>query len=643
MTLTGALFDLIVTLVISLAALGYGWWILRLLDVAEQNIYSLWLATVYGLGGLSVGTLLIGMIGLLYPFLFVALLTPLAIYGLFVLVSVKWWIIVLEWLTKLQHKGFLGFYSYILLFISVSSVIWIILTHALMPPHEWDEIAYHLTLPKLYININRIIYIPFMVPSNWPLNNEMLFGIALMFGSDIASHLLMLMTTLLSGLGLMIIARRYFDDRVGIVALTLLLIIPLVKRLAGTGLIDVALGMYVLAALVTFNRWQNERHWPWLVLCGAFCGFAAGSKLMGGGFAILLGLLWLGDELHQRPLRIGMLLRHGMLFGLAGLLMVGPWYARSFLFTGNPIWPFAYHILGGRDWDALGDEYHMHLLLETWTPSIDRDFNGLLLSFFYLMTDPSVLGGYRGGIGVVLPIGTLWTTFLIRSAPQLLRQSLFVCAGFYLLWFTLVSLQVRYLLPIAPLLSLATAYGFIWFLDHSRLPVIRIALLVGLLLIIFQEWPWILNSERLLLNARLPYLRGQISRDTWLDMHVDVMPILRYANTNLPSDVHILLLPYENRTYALDRNYIWGNPISQRIIPFEKFNNVQELAIYLHNIGITHVIDNPTWIYDGLRHWFQIRTLMLQLKERCGKPIYQHGEGLLYALSDCKETTQLAQ
>jgi len=523
-----------------------------------------------------------------------------------------------------------------LLFISAGSVLWIVLTHALMPPHEWDEVAYHLALPKLYVQAHRVVYVPFIVHSNWPMNSEMLFSISLMWGSDIAPHLLMLGAAILMVWGLLVVAHRYFDDRVGVVAAALFLSVTLVKRLAGTGLIDLAPGVYVLPALVALERWQQERHWPWLALSGAYAGFAAGSKLMGGAFPILVGLLLLAGELRQRPLQLKAILRYGTLFGLAGLLVAGPWYLRSFLWTGNPIWPFAYNIIGGRNWDTLGDEYYYkESLLEGYTLFVPQSPVGLLQSFVYLLTRPAEMGGYAGGIGVVVPLGALGAGALVRRAPRLLWQSLLVCAGFYLMWFAFVSHQLRFLLPVVPLMALAAAYLFVWLYGKVHGRWLQTGLLVGLLVIAFLEWPWVSEDERALLASRMPYLLGQMSRDTWLDTQIDMMPLFRYANTQLPPDAQILLLPYENRAYYLDRDYIWGHPMSQRLIPFERFNSPVELATSLRRVGITHIIDNPTLVYEGLRYWQHDRALMLALRDQCGKPLYRQGEGILYALSDC--------
>ncbi|HEU5014466.1 MAG TPA: hypothetical protein VFT66_18220 [Roseiflexaceae bacterium] len=635
MTFPSFLHAHLVALYILLAALGLGGGALRVLRLPSRGMERLWLAWVGGLGLLSVSTLLLGMLGLLYTWLFAALLLPCALGGLWLLAHSGVVRAARDWLAWNQ-AGWFRVLAYLLILLSAGSVLWIWLTHALMPPHEWDEVAYHLTLARLYVEAHRIVYVPFIVHSNWPMNSEMLFSIALLFGSDLAPHLLMLSTALLAAWGLLIAGRRWFDDRVGIVAAGMFLAVPLVKRLAGTGLIDVALGMYVLAALVAFEHWRTSQQRAWLLLCGALCGFAAGSKIMGGAFPLLFGLLALAVALWQRPRSIRAALGCGVLFGMAGLLMVGPWYLRSWLFTGNPIYPFAFSIFGGRDWDALGDEYHTNSLFQIWALQLPHTPSGLLQSFWYMVTQPEKLGDYRGGIGVLAPVGALCAVLFAWRGPRIIQWALLVSGGFYLLWFAFVSPQLRFLLPIVPLLALAAAYAFVWVYSHMRARAVQFALCGMLIVLLLQQWPWLDAGERNLLASRWPYIVGQTSRAAWLDTQIDSMPLFRYANTMLPADARILLLPYENRSYYLDRSYIWGHPISQRVIRFEQFNNVSELAARLQQLGINYVIDNPAWSYDGTRYWKHDRTLMLELRDACGQTLLKQGDAVLYKLKPCQ-------
>ena len=627
----------LVALYILLAALGLGG-VLRLLRLPSRGMERLWLAWVSGLGLLSVSTLLLGMAGLLYTWLFAVLLLPCALGGVWLLArsgvvrAPRGW---LAW----KQGGLFRVVAYVLLLLSAGSVLWIWLAQAIMPPYEWDELIYHLTVPKLFNQAHATIFIPWNLFSLWPLNNEMLFGIALLLGSDIAPHLIMLWMTMLTLLGIVVIARQHFDDRVGIVAVALFLSVPLVKRLAGTALIDIALGMYVLAAFAALLHWQRERRWQWLVLSGVLSGFTAGSKLSGAAFLGLFGLLVIIGELRQRPLTINKMLFHSALFGFTGFLTVSAWYIRSFMYTGNPVWPFAYNLFGGKYWDALGNEYLTQAQLDVISPNFARTPYWLVQSFVYRLTQPFELGRFPGGFGSIIPVGTLAASVLVLRSPRILGQLLLVCGIFYLLWFAFLPLQIRYLMPVLPLMALATAYMFVWLYQKASFRFFRIVFALTLIIILIYDWPWVAAEDRELLASHLPVLRGELSTDEWINKVHKGHSLIDYANENLPVNARILLIPYEVRTFYLDKDYVWGSLTTQRIIPFEQFSTAAELAAWLRKLGITYVIDNPAIKYDRLRYWEQDRKLMLALRDECGRVIYKQDDAVLYELKSCEVGT----
>jgi hypothetical protein len=276
-----------------------------------------------------------------------------------------------------------------------------------------------------------------------------------------------------------------------------------------------------------------------------------------------------------------------------------------------------------------------------WTVPVERTPAGLVQSMYYLLVRPEALEVFEVGFGLLLPVGTLAALLLAWWGPRLVWQSLVVSGGFYGLWFLLVSPQLRFLLPIVPFMAVATAYVLLWCYDHARVDVLRAALVVGVVWLLGTTWPWADAEARVLFHNRMAYVRGEVTRTQWIDHHVNVAPLLRYANQALPADARVLLVPYETRGYYLERAYVWGNPVSQRIIPFERFDNAADLAAFLREMGITHVIDSPTYRYDDLRYAAQMDALLEALQARCGRPLYRHQDAVLYALTECSTTQTL--
>jgi len=265
---------------------------------------------------------------------------------------------------------------------------------------------------------------------------------------------------------------------------------------------------------------------------------------------------------------------------------------------------------------------------------LPRNPIGLVQSFGVMLLRPEAIGDYRGGLGQPILIGALAALALVLRAPPLVRQSLAVAAGFWALWFFLVSHQVRFLLPVAPLLSLITAWAFIWLLVRRRPPAVRVGAMALLLLILAAEWPWSYGPERAFFMARLPYLRGEQTRQEYIDSRVDVMPLFHVANNELPADALVLMLPYETRGYYLERRYLWAHPASQRVLRFEEHSSAEELLATLRGLGVTHLIEHTAWMYDGLRHWEHDRALMLELEARCATPLFQNERGAVFVLNE---------
>lgn len=648
MTAMTLLWGLTVAALIQLAGLGLGSLALRPLRLGEPGLLGLWLRAAAGLGLLAVLTMLLGMAGLLLQAILIPLVLGLAAAGLWALrggllahraARRPWAPETGGWPVKAMLA--------LLLALGATSWLWVLLTHSLAPPIDWDVLAYHMDLPKRYVDAGRLTYVPDNPSSNWPLNIEMLFTLALSFGSEIAANLTTLALVGLAAGGLLLVGRRLLDDRAGAIAVALFLTVPTVKRLGGVAMVDAAMGLFVLGAAYSFERWLHGRRPGWLALCALFCGVVAGSKLTGAGFAILYFLLLLWEEGRRlwagrvRGVDWDGLARSMLIYGLVGVALVGPWYARSVINTGNPVFPFAYGVFGGRNWDALGDEYHTQMMDSVFTAEIPKNLVGLTRTYYFMIFEPGKLGGYRGHLGVIITLGLLAGLATLPWATRFIRHSLFVAVGFWLMWFFLTSHQARFVLPLAPLLALITASVIVRALDALRRPALQAALLALLALAMLPEWPWYHGGERALFLSRAPYLTGAQSRQAFLDANVDAMPLFRYVDEALPPDARVLLVPYESRGYYVERPYLWGHPIGQRIVRWEQFGSAEEALATLQGLGVTHVLENPRWLYTDLRYWERTRAMMLALQERCADPLFRDGgEGAVFVLAErCRPPT----
>jgi len=501
-----------------------------------------------------------------------------------------------------------------------------LLANALAPPHSYDAVAYHLAIPKLYIKAHRIIYIPYMVYSNWPLGAEMLFTLGLLLGSEVLAQLLTWWMAILIGGGLLALAHGRLPNLTGPLAVAVFFSVPMVLSLAGTGLIEIPLTCYVFLAIYAFWRWRETAAPGWFVLSALLSGCAAATKLNGAAIAIVLGFGVLVSELMaRRPARA---MRLFVWYGLLSFLVVLPWYGKSWMLAGDPLWPFLLPVFNGQDWDALGTEYLLGYLRTT---NLAPTLKNWLLAPWYLTTNGEQFGSFLLGpyLMVLLPF-VLAPALANRKLRSLLGSLALISVSMYSIWFFLTH-QTRFLMPVVPSMALLVAAGITWFWQ-ARFGLLRwTARLVPLVWLL--SGTWLLKAEyRREWAHSWPYLAGTMDRDTYLAQVFEDYPVFRYINTALPGDATVLLTPFDVRGYYLDRSYIWLNPIGQRFIRLESLPDTAAFGNRLRQLGVTHVLYNTQHVFPNIRFWEHDAGLLSSLVTTYGTPIYMSGPSQLYEL-----------
>jgi 4-amino-4-deoxy-L-arabinose transferase-like glycosyltransferase len=608
------------------AALGFGWPVLRRLVPVEGQAGAPLFAAALGLGAISLATLLIGVLGGLYPLAAWAILGVGV--GLAAFQARGWlaWARSVSWRPVLGERPTWAPFPTFLIVAAAVCILYALTTNGLTPPLWWDEAAYHLALPKLYVEAHRIFNVPFIIYSNQPFNSEMLFTLALLFRSEVMASLVSLALALLLTAGLWLFGVESFGRRPAFLAVVLFWVTPAVFRLAGTAHVELALATYAFLSLWAFWRWHATGGTArgWLALAAVLAGLAAGTKLTGAliGLIVVALVIFCGLR-RRRPVMI--VAGQVFLVGGVALALVLPWYVKSYAYTGNPVWPFLNFLFGGRYWDALGDEYHHAYLTMTNLPLT-------LTSFFtapwHLGVEPIKFGSFPLGL-LLLVLAPLALLFRPHHGKPVLFLAA-VTGLFYLAWFFMTH-QTRFLMPVVPAMCLLGSYalhhllarpgrGFRWALQGS---------IVGLILL---EMPGIAPDLTTQWTLRLPYLIGAESRAGLLTRYSDVTAAYLWANDNLPADSLVLLMPFENRGYFLDRPYLWANPVSQRILKLEQFGNAEALWHDLKSRGVTHLLDNPNAVIDVIRDWPRIRQLLDELKAGYADPIYERNGVTIYRL-----------
>ncbi|MCE5198724.1 MAG: glycosyltransferase family 39 protein [Armatimonadota bacterium] len=450
---------------------------------------------------------------------------------------------------------------------------------ALAPPSmsDWDSLAYHLAVPKLYINHGGIYYINFSSHSNFPFLMEMLYTAMLRMGSMVAAKMINYWVGVLLVASVAMLVRRHFNPKAAPMAAVALTGIPIVLWLSTTAYIDLATGLYTVLAVHLLLNYLEKPERGYLIGSAIAAGLAASTKMTGLAVIPLI-VIWLVVDRFASEKRV-FEWKRGLMFTGIALLMCSPWYIKSIIYTGNPVYPFFYSIFGGRDWTA--DLARNYSMLQAKF-GMGHDFTAFLMLPFNLtfFSDKfyDTPGLYIGPILLVsLPL-----LFIARyKSRKLLGLAAFFVAQ-VVVWFAL-SQQSRYLVPSFGILAVLIA---VIAYQDDRFKLARAALwFVCIDTAIFGLYTLLPAAA-----TSAPVVFGRQTQDEYLSHSLDVYSAQQWMNENLPKDAKVAFFG-DTRGFYLDRDYIWADPGHNTIFT-RTFKSELELISNLKSQRITHLMIN---------------------------------------------------
>jgi len=530
------------------------------------------------------------------------------------------------------------------------------LVGALAPPSsaEWDSLSYHLAAPKVYLRHHRIVYLPYDHHSNFPFTMEMLYALGLMLSGHTLAKLFHYLTFVLTLVAMGAFARRFFPAQPlsGPAAAAIFATIPLVNFEAGTAYIDVALGYCVLLSVhcLGASRSDGAANSRWLALAAVYLGLAMGIKMTALVLYPLL-LVWVAwDVLRlraasspeaERPPRAAAG-RQLLVFAALAVAVASPWYVKTWVYTGNPVYPFFYSVFGGRDWGALQAEmYRKSQVHDFGMPSKQgdmprRDLVAFLLAPYNLVAHPNYYFDKHGSPERVWPtsvvgpllLALLAPLLLLRRIPWIVWRILLLALAFAVSWFVM-SQQSRYFLAVFPLLALCAGYS------AARIMATRWESVSGIAgVCLGAGLATLLALDGLTARELAPAAFGTVSEEAFQAYNVG--PSYRafgFLNRYLPSTAKVALYG-EPRGYFLDLDYIWADLGHSTLIDYLSMKRPEALLRRYHELGITHVLINSRYAGGLLDGQGPEGRLVVPLLERGAlQPIWEGGGVLVLALA----------
>lgn len=481
---------------------------------------------------------------------------------------------------------------------------------ALAPPSmgDWDSLAYHLTVPKLYLQHGGFYYINYTSHSNFPFLMEMLYLPGVALDLPATAKMMHFWTGVLLVVAVVVLARRHLSAKAAPMAAIAIAGMPIVLWEATTAYIDLATALYTVLSVYLLLNYLDSSDRKWLIGCGIAAGLAASTKMTGLALIPMLVVWLLADRLAARRLDW----KPALLLGVVSALVSAPWYVKSIVYTGNPVYPFFHSIFGGRDWTAqLAANYAM---LQKQFGMGDGFASFLMLP--YELTFRSDAFYDRPGL-FVGPLLLVAVPFLAlgRYASRKLSGLLFFFLAQLVVWFSLTQ-QSRYLIPAFAVLALIVSE-----IAHQdgRFAIARRVLMGALVLTaIFGA----LTMLPIVLDTA-PVVFGAETRSHYLSRTLDVYDAQRFVSS-LPSKTRVALFG-DTRGYYLNTGFVWADP-GHNMLFTREYASVDDFVSHLKSVGVTHALINFNFLAPPEQAAGAAKLLYQALAEERLRQVYPAGD-----------------
>lgn len=292
-----------------------------------------------------------------------------------------------------------------------------VLFSPLKPPHEWDELAYHLPHAQQWAQSGKLQVNEWLRYPWFPFNYDLLYAASLVVYDDMFPHMLHALAGWIVALMVFRLGMRYTSPFEACLASIIWL--RMSRADFSNAYIDMGVTLFVLGACIAIQLWlEHPQERRWLAAAAFMMGLAVGSKYQALTFLPLFGVVVLWRD------------RRASTIAMATVFLAIPciyWYVRNALLTGDPFNPLGGKIFGFTDWN--------------------------LADYEYQFADIRRVYGWPNGIFWVAALAPLLPS--LRKAKGLPAAMIF-CSYATLVW-AVTSHYPRYLMPAYPLLALLAA------------------------------------------------------------------------------------------------------------------------------------------------------------------------------------------
>ncbi len=484
---------------------------------------------------------------------------------------------------------------------------------SLAPPTAKDTLLYHFAVPKAFIAQGSSNFIEGNIASYLAVGIEMQNVWAMLLGDFFGQRAAeaaagavnfaffpILLTAIYGWARELELSRRW-----ALIAVLMIAAIPSAYHVAASGYIDLAMALYITLAIVALTKWWRILENGWLIFAAIFLSAALSAKLTAlfvfASFALVITFRARHAQ-GANPEKVGGILARG--FGaliLAGII-ASPWYLRTWAETGSPVFPFYMNIWPG---EAAGWDVERSNLFQAMNSAYGGEnktpFDYLLAPWnLSVNAQPEYSTFFDGVLGVAFLFGLpilVWALWK-KDMPEETKIGAGIAAIMFVFWL-FSSQQLRYLLPIMPVLAIAIAIASERsFTRRSALYIVsKYGLTLSAIGGILVSTAWFLQK------APLRAVFGGETRDQYLTRNIDYYPYYEWLNSETPPDAKVWLINMRRDSYNLDRpyfsDYLFEDWTLRKMV--WESSSGSELKAKAAAIGISYVLTRHDFLLDYKR------------------------------------------
>jgi len=454
---------------------------------------------------------------------------------------------------------------------------------SLTPPVELDAVAYHLPLARLYAGAGGFVETPSIVYSYMPMGVQVLYAAAIAAGSTVAASLVCFAFGAFTAIGLWELGDRLSGGKnlAGPVAAALFLGTPLVAWEMRSAYVDTAFCMYLFAAFAILLESGGERVFRNTVAAGLCAGFAVAAKLVAGPYAVMLMVFCVVMQKVTPGRRVAV----AAIFCAACVAPVLPWLIKTFIQTGNPVFPFGYSLLGGANWNP---DVHREYINWHMGYGVGRSPLQFLLLPYTLTFGPGGVFGWPGSMpDREIGYGFFFLIPLLFVPGKMIKKqwpvAIYMIAGM-VLWF-FGNQQLRYLMAVMPAMCLLYSAKLVN-LEKYRLYA------AGLVVVVVLTVVNLYNFSQGAVGAS-GALAGVDERENYIRKKIPAYDVFVEAdNFSMKEGGNKIGLILENRSLYSKLEPVWLNPHQQGVVNYSEIGTADELLDRLNELEVDYLAVN---------------------------------------------------